>query len=88
MATDGVFQRSTWDGTPCEVAVWWTLKKGQCHAVCRMFTHAFGFELRLEVSRDLVASQAFRTADGADPQILEQQETWRTGLEGKGWKHD
>src|SRR5258707_11671351 len=36
-----------WDGTPREVAVWWTLKKGP-RAVCRMFTHVFGHELRLD----------------------------------------
>ena len=45
-----------WDGTPREEAEWWTMKKGQRRAVCRMFTHVFGHELRLEGSRELVES--------------------------------
>lgn len=52
-----------------------------------MFSHQFGFELRLEVSRELVASQVIRTNNGADEKILAQQETWRNGLEAKGWTH-
>jgi hypothetical protein len=78
-----VFQRALWDGTPREEATWWTLKKGQRRAVCRMLSHVFGHELRLEVSRELVASQVCRT----DEAILECQARWRTGLEEKGWSH-
>jgi hypothetical protein len=85
VTTNGVFQRAIWDGTPRELAEWWTLTKGQRRATCRMFSHQFGFELRLEVSRELVASHVVRTDNGADPQILTQQETWRTGLEAEGW---
>ena len=40
-----------WDGTPREEAVWWTLKKGQPRAICRMFSHQLGHELRLEVKK-------------------------------------
>lgn len=76
-----VFQRATWDGTPREEATWWTLRKGQRRAVCRMFTHVFGHELRLEVSRELVASEVCRS----DEDILSCQERWRGGLEAKGW---
>src|SRR5262245_66311856 len=51
-----VFQRDRYDGIAREVAVWWTLRreatKGE--AVCRMFTHVFGHELRLEVRGELV----------------------------------
>jgi hypothetical protein len=39
------------------MAAWFTLKKGQRRAVCRMFTHVFGHELRLEVSQELVSSE-------------------------------
>lgn len=76
-----VFQRYAWDGTPCELAEWWSLKKGQRRAVCRMFTHVFGHELRLEVSRELAASEVCRT----DEEILSCQERWRQALEAKGW---
>jgi len=76
-----VIQRSTWNGTPLEEATWWTFKKGQRRAVCRMFTHQFGHELRLEVSRELVSSQVCRN----DEEILSCQEGWRVGLEVEGW---
>jgi hypothetical protein len=61
-----VFQRDRYDGQPREVAQWWTLKKGQRRAICRMFTHVFGHELRLELSREFVASEVCRT----DEEIL------------------
>lgn len=80
--TTQVFQRAIWDGIPREVAVWWTLKKGQRRAVCRMFTHVFGHELRLEVSHELVLSEVCRT----DDEVLGCQERWRAGFEAKGWK--
>jgi hypothetical protein len=77
-----VFQRATWQGTPIEEATWWTLRKGQRRAVCRMFSHQFGHELRLDVAGELVASQVCRT----DDEILTTQEQWRAGLEGKSWR--
>lgn len=76
-----VFQRDRYDGVARELAKWWTLKKGQRNAVCRMFTHVFGHELRLEVSRALVSSDVCRT----DEEVLACQERWRKGLEAKGW---
>ena len=76
-----VFQRDRYDGVAREVAEWWTMVKGPRRAVCRMFTHLFGHELRLEVSRELVASEVCRTGD----EILSCQERWRAGLEAKGW---
>jgi len=80
--SEPVLQRYAWDGVQREVAEWWTLKKGQRRAVCRMFTHVFGHELRLEVSRELVASEVCRD----DEQVLSCQERWRAVLEAKGWK--
>jgi hypothetical protein len=79
---EGVFQRAGWDGTPREVAQWWTLRKGQRRAICRMFTHLLGHELRLEVSRELVSSDVCRTDDA----VIACQEQWRASLETKGWK--
>lgn len=79
---DRVFQRERYDGVAREIAEWWTLKKGPRRAVCRMLTHIFGHELRLEVSRELVASEVCRD----DESILNCQERWRAGLEAKGWK--
>jgi hypothetical protein len=76
-----VFQRSTWRGTPVEEAIWWTLKKGQRRAVCRMFSHQFGHELRLEAAGEQIFTQVCRD----DEEILACQEQWRAALEAKGW---
>lgn len=76
-----IFQRSIWNGTPVGEAEWWTLKKGQRRAVCRMFSHEFGHELRLEVARETVFTQVCR----GDDEILDCQEKWRASLEQKGW---
>ena len=80
--SERVFQRAIWDGTPREMAAWFNVIKGQRRAVCRMFTHVFGHELRLEVSRELVASEVCRT----DEEVHSCQERWRAGLEVKDWK--
>ena len=80
--SERVFPRTAWDGRPHELAEWFTLKKGQRRAVCRMFTHVLGHELRLEVSRQLVSSKVCRS----DEEILSCVERWRAELEAKGWK--
>ncbi len=77
-----VIQRSIWSGTPVEEATWWTLRKDARTATCRMFSHEFGHELRLEVAGELVASQVCR----GDDEILACQEQWRAGLEAKAWR--
>jgi hypothetical protein len=79
-----VFQRYAYDGVARETAVWWTLRREATRgeAVCRMFTHVFGHELRLEVRGQLVESQVCRT----DEEVLACQERWRAALEKKGWE--
>jgi len=78
-----VLQRYAYDGVPREEAVWWTLRREATpgEAVCRMFTHLFGHELRLEVRGHLVQSDVCRT----DEAVLDVQERWRAGLEAEGW---
>ena len=80
---DRLLPRFAWDGQQRDLAVWWTLRRGSGpqRAVCRMLTHPFGHELRLEVRRKLVASEAC----GSDETVLSTQEAWRSALEAKGW---
>ena len=68
--------------TPREEAEWWTLKKGQRRAVCRMWSHQLGHELRLEVSRELVASKVCKT----EKDMLDCHEFWFARLLAEGWK--
>jgi hypothetical protein len=83
MSSVFVLQRFAWNGEPREVAIWWTLRRGSGphRAICRMFTHQLGHELRLEVKGQLVESQVCRT----DEDVLTHQERWRAALEAKGW---
>jgi hypothetical protein len=82
MTTARVFQRPDWDGVPRQLDAWWTLTKGPHRATCQMFTHLFGFELRLIVKQQLVESRVCRT----DAEILHTQEQWRTAMQAKGWQ--
>lgn len=78
-----IIQRRPFDGTVREEAVWWTLhhKTAKGEAVCRMFTHRVGHELRLDMGGHLEDSQVCHT----DEEVLSGQERWRAALEMKGW---
>ena len=76
-----VIQRIPWNGAPQEEATWWTLQREGQSAVCRMFSHPTGHELRLEISNEPFLSEVCRE----DDEVLERQQRWRAGLEEKGW---
>lgn len=76
-----VIQRMPWNGTPQEEATWWTLQRAGQRAICRMFRHPTGYELRLEISNEPFVSEVCRQ----DDDVLACQERWRAGLEQKGW---
>jgi hypothetical protein len=73
-------QREQWDGDPVELGDAWTLRKGQRLARCALFSHPFGWELRLMVG-ELVRSKVCRTQD----EILTTQENWRAAMLERGW---
>lgn len=84
-ATKRMTQRtghSDWDGFPREVAVLWTLRRYGRDAVCRLFTHVFGHELRIEVAGLLLSSVVCRS----DDDISDYQDGWRNALEHSGWR--
>lgn len=59
----------------------WTLTKGRKTARCEIWSHQFGFELRLLVGTELLQTQVVRT----QPDLIRVQEDWRAALEAKGW---
>lgn len=60
----------------------WTLQKGQRRATCTIWSHQFGFELRLAISGDsLPRTQVCRTQED----LVALQEHWRAALEATGW---
>lgn len=76
-----VIQRTPWSGSPQEEATWWILNMEGRSAVCRIFSHPAGHELRLEISGEPFLSEVCRD----DEDVLGCQERWRAGLEEKGW---
>ena len=78
-------QREFWTGRPVSLGEAWRLHKVQCgpakEAICELFTHEFGHELRLTASGELIASQVCRNNE----QILTTQEQWKKAMVEKGW---
>jgi len=62
----------------------WRLTKGSRTATCQVWSHQFGFELRLLVSGDdLPRTQVVCSQED----FIRVQEKWRGALEAKGWTH-
>ena len=51
-------------------------------AVCKLWTHALGWEVRLEINDDLQRSEVFRSQDD----VLTAGETWKAAMIEKGWQ--
>jgi hypothetical protein len=80
-----VLQRPYWNGEPKKLEEWFRLEKpreGREHrAVCEMWSHEFGWELRLLIDDELHQSQVCRTQD----EVLETVDAWKAALHEKGW---
>ena len=75
-----VVQRPDWDGHPVPLGEAWRLWKRRLEARCELWSHQFGFELRLTVGT-LVRSQVCRSSD----EVLSTQESWKAAMIGNGW---
>ena len=73
--------RDVWNGQPMEGGVAWTLKKRNRVAECLIFSHEFGWELRLEVG-ELFRTQVCRSTQ----EIRAVQENWKAAMVEKGWR--
>jgi hypothetical protein len=60
----------------------WTLRRGQKRATCEVWSHQFGFELRL-TGRDPMPRTLVCVTQ---KDLIRVQEEWRAALEAKGWK--
>ena len=68
---------------PQQLSPAWTLSKGQRSAVCTIWSHEFGFEVRLVLSGDpLPRTEVCRSQED----LIAVQDTWRAALEAKGWQ--
>jgi hypothetical protein len=78
-------QREHWTGR-ADLGEGFQLRKSKCgrshEAVCKLRTHALGWELILDVDGNLFRSKVCRTSD----EVLSETESWRAALFGRGWR--
>ena len=72
-------QREFWDGHPVSLGNAWTMRNGDKVARCELWSHQFGWELRL-MTTDLLRSQVCRSSE----EILSTQEQWKAAMLAKG----
>ena len=77
-----VLQRFTWNGTPREIGDLFRLQKNRRDARAVIFSHQFGWEVRLLVGsqEELVSSQVCRTQE----EVLNAGEQWKAAMIEKG----
>lgn len=75
-------QRTFWNGAPEELREAFTLTKPSgVRARCAIWTHMFGWEIRLDVKGAIVRTQVTR-----DPAAVNCMcDEWRSGMVAEGW---
>ena len=80
-----VLQRPFWNGDPEKLRELFSLSKSdRAHARCTLWSHQFGWELRLTVNGSLVRSQVSRVV----AEILDAAEEWQRTMREEGWLDD
>jgi hypothetical protein len=78
-----VLQRPFWNGDPEELRELFALAKGdRAHARCALWSHQFGWELRLTVNGSLVRSQVSRVF----AEVADAAEEWQRAMREEGWR--
>jgi len=73
-------QRGFWNGNAVRLEDVWSLRKRTHIVQCMLYTHQFGWELRLEVG------QLFRTqVCRSDREIEDVSVAWKEEMIEKGW---
>ena len=78
-------QREHWNGQPTYLGDLFRVSKTRddkrLSAVCQLWTHNLGWEVRLEINSELQRSEVFRSQDD----VLTAGETWKAAMSEKGW---
>jgi hypothetical protein len=76
-----VLQRPFWNGDPEELRELFALSKhDRAHARCALWSHQFGWELRLTVNGSLVRSQVSRVF----AEVVDAAEEWQRAMRDEG----
>ena len=81
-----VLQRPFWNGHPEELRELFALAKRDraAHARCALWTHQFGWELRLTVNGSLIRSQVSRDC----AEVVNAAKEWQRTMREEGWRLD
>ena len=78
-------QREHWNGQPRRLGDPFRFSKSrgetQLQAVCQLWTHNFGWEMRLDVNGELQRSEVFRSQDEA---LTAAGKIWKAAMVEKG----
>jgi hypothetical protein len=75
------FNPPEWRGQPVKISDFWTLTKGTRQAVCVLWNHPIGAEIRCDVDGEMVQTKASRDLG----ELLNASDEWRKAFEAKGW---
>jgi hypothetical protein len=76
-----VLQRDDWRGDARHMGDAFLLKKGSRTATCGLWSHPFGWELRLHAAGELFQTQVCRSQDD----VFSTLEAWKAAMIEKGW---
>jgi hypothetical protein len=82
-AVQHILQRPQWHGTPVDLGELFVLHKNGREAKCLLWTHLFGWELRLVIGSrlEVLQIQVCRTQEEG----LTTGEHWKAAMIAKGW---
>jgi hypothetical protein len=74
-------QRAEWDHPSIKISELFQLQKDTKRAVCELWKHPFGWELRLEAAGELLQTQVCRS----QTEWVDLFEQWKAAMLEKGW---
>jgi hypothetical protein len=75
------FNPPEWRGSPERIFEFWKLTKGASVAVCALWDHPLGAEVRCDVDGEMRRTKASRELG----QLLDASDEWQKAFEEKGW---
>ena len=76
-------QRAVWNGQPKALRELFALTNARgTRACCALWSHPFGWEVKLDVSGSLIRSQVTRSETDAE----DAADEWRAAMLGEGWQ--
>jgi hypothetical protein len=78
-----VLQRDDGAHEPRKQGELFILKKGNRHqAVCTLWSHPLGWELRLNAAREMIRTQVCQTQN----EVLDTSDAWKAAMRERGWR--